>query len=158
ASATLRLVPAEQLAVVVLANSATDSGRVADAIVDEFVPQIGERRKNWAPAPPVARQRRPISPELVGTWVGAIDTYRGKRALTISIDSAGTLIGSLIGDKAEVRVTGGGTSGPRAFGRLPEVDLGIEEARPGSYDVQLGLALYGARLAGSATTVARAGP
>src|SRR4029077_20615511 len=125
---------------------------------DEFVPAIRERRKNWTPPPPFTRQRRPVSAELVGTWVGAIDTYRGKRALTISIDSAGALTGSLSGDKVEVRVTGGGTSGPRAFGRLPEVDLGIEEAKPGSYDVQLGLALYGARLAGSATTVARAGP
>ena len=41
------------------------------------------------------------------------------------------------------------------LGRLPEADLGIEEARPGSYDVQLGLAMQGSRLVGFATTAAR---
>jgi len=157
ASAILRLVPAEQLAVVVLANSATDYTRLADAIVDEFVPQIGERRKNWAPPPPAARQRRPIAPELIGTWVGAIDTYRGKRSLTLSVDSSGEVTGALAGANAEVRLMGGAASGPRVFGRLPEADLGIEEARPGSYDVQLGLAMYGSRLVGFATTAARPG-
>jgi hypothetical protein len=157
ASAILRLVPDEQLAVVVLANSATDYGRVADAIVDEFVPQIAERRKNWTPPPPATRQRRPIAPELIGAWVGAIDTSRGKRSLTLSIDTAGEATGALAGAKAEVRLMGGAASGPRVFGRLPEADLGIEEARPGSYDVQLGLELRGSRLVGFATTAARPG-
>ena len=91
----------------------------------------------------------------MGTWVGAIDTYRGTRSLTLSIDSSGAVTGALAGAKMEVRLTGGGASGPRVFGRLPEADLGIEEARPGSYDVQLGLAMYGSRLVGSATTAAR---
>ena len=155
ASAILRVVPAEQLAVVVLANGATDSARLADSIVDEFVPEIRERRKTWTPPPPVTRQRRSIAPELVGTWVGAIDTYRGQRPLTLSIDSSGEVTGAFSGAKAEVRLTGGSASGPRVFGRLPDADLAIEEARPGSYDVQLGLALYGSRLAGFATTAAR---
>jgi CubicO group peptidase (beta-lactamase class C family) len=155
ASAILRLVPAEQLAVVVLANMGADVVRVADAVLDELVPAIRERRKNWTPPAPATRQRRPISPELVGTWAGAIDTYRGKRSLTLSIDSSGEVTGALAGAKAEVRLTGGGASGPRVFGRLPDADLGIEEARPGSYDLQLGLAMYGSRLAGFATTAAR---
>ena len=157
ASAILRLVPAEQLAVVVLANSATDYTRVADAIVDEFVPQIGERRKKWTPPPSATRQRRPIAPELVGTWVGAIDTYRGKRSLTLSIDASGEVTGALAGATREVRLMGGGASGPVVFGRLLEADLGIEEAKPGSYDVQLGLAMHGSRLVGFATTAARPG-
>jgi len=155
ASSILRLVPDEQVAVVVLANGAADYRRFADSIVDEFVPEIRERRKNWTPPPPLTRQRRPISPELVGTWVGAIDTYRGKRSLTLSIDSSGEVTGALAGAKMEVRLTGGGASGPRVFGRLPEADLDIEEAGPGSYDVQLGLAMYGSHLAGFATTAAR---
>ena len=87
--------------------------------------------------------------------MGAIDTYRGKRSLTLSIDPSGEVTGALAGAKVEARLTGGGASGPRVFGRLPEADLGIEEARPGSYDVQLGLAMYGSRLAGFATTAAR---
>ena len=155
ASALLRLIPGEQLAVVVLANMGADVSRVADAMVDEFVPAIRERRKNWTPPPPITRQRRPLSPELVGAWAGAIDTYRGKRSLTLSIDSSGEVIGALAGATVEVRVTGGGASGPRVFGRLPEADLGIDEARPGTYDVQLGLAMYGSHLAGFATTAAR---
>ena len=157
ASALVRLIPAERLAVIVLANMGADVARVADAVADEFVPEIRERRKNWTPPPPFTRQRRPISPELEGTWVGAIDTYRGKRSLTLSIDSSGEVTGALAGAKVEVRLTGGGASGPRVFGRLPEADLGIEEAEPGSYDVQLGLAMYGSRLAGFATTAARPG-
>ena len=75
----------------------------------------------------------------------------------MSIDSAGDVTGALAGGTVEVRITGGGASGPRVFGRLPETDLGIEEARPGSYDVQLGLGMFGSRLAGFATTAARPG-
>ena len=131
--------------------------KTALVLVDEFVPQIGERRKNWTPPPPATRQRRPIAPELVGTWVGAIDTYRGKRSLTLSIDASGEVIGALAGANTEVRLMGGAASGPRVFGRLPEADLGIEEARPGSYDVQLGLDMRGSRLVGFATTAARPG-
>jgi len=157
ASAILRLIPGERLAIVVLANMGADVSRIADAVVDEFVPAIRERRKNWTPSPPVTRQRRPISPELVGTWAGAIDTYRGKRSLTLSIDSSGEVTGALAGATMEVRLTGGGASGPRVFGRLPEADLGIEEANPGTYDVHLGLAMYGSHLAGFATTAARPG-
>jgi CubicO group peptidase (beta-lactamase class C family) len=155
ATALVRLIPAERLAVIVLANMGADVWVVADAVVDEFVPAIRDRRKTWTPPPPFTRQRRPISPELVGTWVGAIDTYRGKRALTLSIDASGGVTGALAGAKMEVRLTGGGASGPRVFGRLPEADLEIEEARPGSYDVQLGLEIFGSRLAGFATTAAR---
>jgi CubicO group peptidase (beta-lactamase class C family) len=155
ASAILRLIPGERLAVVVLANMGADVSRIADAVVDECVPSIRERRKSWTPPPPLTRQRRAISPELVGTWAGAIDTYRGKRSLTLSIDSSGEVTGALAGATIEVRLTGGGASGPRVFGRLPGADLGIEEATPGTYDVQLGLAMYGSHLAGFATTAAR---
>ena len=88
--------------------------------------------------------------------MGAIDTsYLGKRRLTRAIDSSGEITGAFAGADVAVRLTGGGASGPRVFGRLPEADLGIEEARPGSYDLQLGLEMYGSRLAGFATTAAR---
>lgn len=161
ATTLVRLIPAEQLAVIVLANMGADVRHVADAVVDEFVPAIRERRKTWTPPAPFARQRRPMSPELVGTWVGAIDTYRGKRPLTMSIDAAGavTVKGALAenGAEADIVVLRPGASGDRVFGLLPEVNLGIEEATPGSYDLQLGLGLYGTRLAGSATTQAREG-
>jgi CubicO group peptidase (beta-lactamase class C family) len=156
-SALVRIIPAERFAVIVLVNSAADVGHVADVIVDEFVPAIRERRKDWTPPAPVARQRRPASPELEGTWVGSIETYRGTRALTIFIDASGEVTGTLAGATAAVRLTGGGASGPRVFGTLPEADLGIDEARAGSYDVRLGLAMYGPRLAGFATTAARPG-
>jgi hypothetical protein len=157
ASATLRLIPAHKLAIVVLANSSGVFDHIGDAIVDEFVPEIREHRKNWTPPPAFARQRRPTSPELAGTWVGVIDTYRGKLPLTISINSAGEVSGSLIGSNGEIQITRGGTSNVRVFGTLAEPDLGIDEANPGTYDVELGLSLYGSRLAGSATTAARAG-
>jgi CubicO group peptidase (beta-lactamase class C family) len=158
ASATLRIIPAEKLAVVVLANCCGGAfEHVVDAVVDEFAPEIRERRKNWTPPPPFTRQRRPVSPELVGTWVGAIDTYRGKRPLTISIDSAGEVTGFLNGNKAEIRITRGAASNVRAFGTLSEADLGIDEATSGSYDVQFNVGLYRSRLAGSATTAARPG-
>jgi len=156
-SASIRIIPSEQFAVVILANMGGLYDWLVDAIVDEFVPQIRERRKTWAPPPPATRQRRPISSDIVGTWVGAIDTYRGKRPLTLSIDASGEVTGTLTGATAEVRLTGGGASGPRVFGTLPEADLGIDEARPGSYDVRLGFAMYGPRLAGFATTAARPG-
>jgi hypothetical protein len=156
-SASIRLIPSEQFAVVILANMGGLYDWLVDAIVDEFVPQIRERRTTWKPPPPATRQRRPIVPDLVGTWVGAIDTYRGRRSLTLSIDASGEVTGTLAGAKAEVRLTAGGASGPRVFGTLSEADLEIDEATPGSYDIRLGLALYGSRLAGSATTAARPG-
>jgi CubicO group peptidase (beta-lactamase class C family) len=155
--AMLRLIPGERFAVVVLGNTGSDWNFLIDRVVDEFIPAIRERRNTWTAPPPVTRQRRPVSPDLVGTWVGAIDTYRAQRPLTISIDSAGGLTGSLGGGTADVRITRGGASNVRAFGTLPEADLGIDEAAPGTYDVQLGLARYGSHLVGSATTAARPG-
>lgn len=158
ASTLVRLIPAERLAVIVLANGATDVAKVADAIVDEFIPAIGERRKTWMPPAPVARpQRRPTERELVGTWVGSIDTYRGQRKLTISIDAGGAATGSLAGVTTEIRLTNGVSSGPSVFGLLANADLRIDESKSGSYDVQLSLALYGSRLAGSASTRAHMG-
>jgi hypothetical protein len=154
-SASIRIIPSEQFAVVILANMGGVYDWLVDAIVDEFVPQIRERRKTWKAPTPATRQRRPIVPELVGTWVGAIDTYRGRRALTLAIDSSGEVIGTMAGANAEIRLTGGGASGPRVFGTLPEADLGIDEARDGTYDVRLGLEVRGSRLAGFATTAAR---
>jgi CubicO group peptidase (beta-lactamase class C family) len=153
--AMVRLIPAERLAVVVLGNTGSLWEFLIDRVVDEFVPAIGERRKTWTAPAPFTRQRRPMAPELVGTWVGAIDTYRGKRPLTITIDSAGAVTGTLRLNGADVALTNGASSGPRAFGLLPNVDLGVDEAKAGSYDVRLGLELYGTRLAGSATTEAR---
>ena len=52
-SALVRVIPAERLAVVVLANIGFLLDTVADAVVDEFVPAIRERRKTWTPPPPV---------------------------------------------------------------------------------------------------------
>jgi hypothetical protein len=141
--------------VLILANMGGLYDWLVDAIVDEFVPQIRERRKTWKAAPPATRQRRPIAPELVGAWAGAIDTYRGRRVLTLAIDSSGEVTGTMAGAKAEVRLTGGGASGPRVSGTLPAADLGIDEARDGTYDVRLGLEMRGSRLAGFATTAAR---
>lgn len=154
-SASIRIIPSEQFAVVILANMGGLYDWLVDAIVDEFVPRIRERRKTWTAPRSATRQRRPIVQDLVGTWVGIIDTYRGKRPLTLSIDASGEVTGTLGGANVEVRLTGGGTSGPRVFGTLPEADLGIDEARQGSYDVRLGLAMYGPRLAGFAMTAAR---
>ena len=152
AGAMLRLVPAERLAVIALGNTGSDWNFLIDRVVDEFVPTIRERRKTWTPPPPFTRQRRPMAPELVGTWVGAIDTYRGPRPLRLSIDTAGSVTGTFDGDNVVTTITGGGTSANRVFGVLRAPNLGIEEAKDGSYDVQLGMQLYGSRLVGSATT------
>jgi hypothetical protein len=156
-SALVRLIPSERVAVIVLANTSFILDAVADAAVDAFVPAIRERRKTWTPPPLFTRQRRPLAPELVGTWVGAIDTYRGQRVLTLSIDATGTVTGSVNGDNTgrKIDITRAGASGDRVFGVFPEGDLGLDEATPGSYDLQLGLARYGSRLAGFATTNAR---
>jgi hypothetical protein len=156
-SAFIRIIPDEQLAVIGVANTGALFEFITDTIVDGLVPEIRERRQSWTPPPAETRQRRPISPELAGTWTGAIDTYRGKRPLTISIDSTGAVTGSLTLGDSRVALTRTGTSGPRAFALAPEANLGIDEAKPGTYDVQLGLGLYGSHLAGFATTQARSG-
>jgi hypothetical protein len=69
----------------------------------------------------------------------------------------GMIGGSVNGDNTgkKIDITRAGASGDRVFGVFPEGDLGIDEATPGSYDLQLGLARYGSRLAGFATTNAR---
>jgi hypothetical protein len=155
-SAIVRLVPAVGFAVVVLANGGSQVEWIADLAVDEFIPAIRDRRKTWTAPGGAPRQPQPISAELTGTWVGAIDTYRGRRPLTLSIDAAGKVTGSLAGVTAEVTLVNAGASGPRIFGLLPNADLGIEESQRGSYDVQLRLAMYGTRLAGYASTRAHA--
>ncbi len=92
-STVCRLVPAERLAVVVLANSrAPLAYGLADTITDIVLPEKkdGER--------PAAKkddnedsQREPFAPssELIGTWKGKLVTYQGEAGLTLEIKDTG---------------------------------------------------------------------
>jgi CubicO group peptidase (beta-lactamase class C family) len=156
ATAMVRLLPTERLAIVLLANTATGvADRVANAIIDEFVPAVREARPLWTPPADPPRQRRPISAEVIGSWQGVIRTHRGDRAARIVIDASGAVSGSL-GAPAPIPLNRGGVSADRVFGLLPG-NLDIEEAMPGTYELQLGLGLRGTHLAGFATTTPVAG-
>jgi len=156
ASATLRLVPSEHVAVVALASKGTSlPDRVADAILATLVPGIRERQASALASTTQARSRPAPSSALAGTWKGVIATHNGNRLLELSIDRDGQVRTSVDGSPPAPFVRG--YAGPaRVFG-LMAADLRVADAPPPPYDLQLGVELQQGRLVGFVTTQARPG-
>jgi hypothetical protein len=86
---TLRLLPTERLAVVVLCNAGINlPHRVADEILAAMLPKW---RANRPAAPAVETTPKPFEPpaELVGTWTGKIVTWKAELPLELRILKSG---------------------------------------------------------------------
>jgi hypothetical protein len=152
-STALFMIPAEKVAVVILANSMTPlPNRIADEILAAVLPskwKIGSP----PPFPPVPEFK--AAPELVGQWRGKLCTYKAELPFTLRIAASGEVELSLSGKKAELRdlrwqdgTLRGSFSG----------DVGTEDAdRSRPYRIQLSLKLRGNLLNGAATAVSLSG-
>jgi CubicO group peptidase (beta-lactamase class C family) len=157
ASATLKLIPSEGIVVAVLVNTAAGlSGAIIDEVLSVLLPPYREKRaraadsqkpgrsKSDAPSAPVS-----LPASLTGTWTGSVQTYQGKRPLTLSIAESGDVhakLGSQLGTLLDdARFKNG-----RLTGRMSG-DLGDDAIRP-PYELHFYLDLRGEVLNGAVTT------
>jgi CubicO group peptidase (beta-lactamase class C family) len=87
-STELVLVPAADLAVVVLMNSRSNAAHLSDAILEAILPK-------WKPVPHVASDAKPLlSPvpkTLVGIWKGTLHTYQKNVPVVLNVSETGEL-------------------------------------------------------------------
>jgi CubicO group peptidase (beta-lactamase class C family) len=147
ALALVELFPAEDLGIVILANSWSDSlNSVEQAIVANVLAKSEARPQPVAaPKPP-----QPVDAKLAGHWTGEIRTYRGTVPVEISISSSGTAQGR-IGSAADAALRSVSIKGDHVYG-IVAGDLRNPDAPPPPYDVEFDLFLRGDKLAGATTT------
>jgi hypothetical protein len=110
AQAWLRIIPAERIVVVVLANKGVGfPGDVVDAVLSSLLPRYAERRAvSLAQATKASSQPAPTPPArldsaFVGTWSGIVRVENGDVPIEVAVSDSGT-----------VRATIGLRSGERA--------------------------------------------
>jgi CubicO group peptidase (beta-lactamase class C family) len=148
---TLRLVPSQRLAVVVLCNASNGlPHRISDQIFNLLVPNWGAVRPPTQDHPPFAP-----APELAGTWSGKLSTYRADIPLTLEIRADGD-VHAQIGKQlktllSEARWEDGSLHGVMAG------DIGTEDANRMPYSLSLTLKLRGNVLNGPASAISLPG-
>jgi CubicO group peptidase (beta-lactamase class C family) len=153
ASATLQLIPSEEIAVVVLANTGTTlPSAVVNEVLSTLLPTYREKlaEASGAKTSDVPKTNLP-APGMVGTWIGNIRTYRGNVQLTFSITASGEVQGRL-GSQAPTalkncRFSDDSFTGLMA-GNLPT----LEDTGDDPYDLDFELYLRGSALNGAVTT------
>jgi CubicO group peptidase (beta-lactamase class C family) len=158
ASAQLKLIPSERVAVAVLSNSRHElTYDTVDSIIDVLLPDYpGMRRRDpTTGAAPAAPPFAPVQ-ELPGEWRGQIKTWSGTVPVVMVFQSDGD-VHIRVGEQLEtlvnnVRFEDGRLTG-RCHGTIPTMDI-----RPYPHNLRLSLALRGSTLSGTvaaATTNAR---
>lgn len=147
AFALVELFPAEDLGIVILANSWSDSlNSVEQAIVANVLAKSEARPQPVAaPKPP-----QPLDAKLAGNWAGEIRTYHGTVPVEISISSSGSAQGR-VGTAANTSLRSVSIKGDHVYG-IVSADLRDPDAPPPPYDVEFDLFLRGDKLAGATTT------
>lgn len=150
---SLRLIPSEKLAVVVLCNGGDRlPHRISDEILATLLPKWKVDRT--PPQEPPATAFQP-PPELIGSWTGTLYTYKGELPLTLRVLESGDVharLGSQLRTLLnDVRWQDGCLSG-RMTG-----DIGAEDANRRPYLLDLTLKLRGAALNGPASAVSLPG-
>jgi CubicO group peptidase (beta-lactamase class C family) len=97
-STDLKLLPTEDLAVVVLCNTSNSKAyTIKEEIIGALVPKYGEKYRAKMQAPPIAA--KPFAPPagLVGEWRGGIHTYSGIQSVGLSIRENGEIKVTMFG-------------------------------------------------------------
>ena len=156
AMAFLRLIPSEEIVVVMLTNTGDDfPPKIVDEILSVLLPPY-RLKMEAAKAKPAPKPDTKPSPSMIGDWVGHIHTYHGDLPFTLSISAAGDVQAKL--KSAPVETLGKFEFTDRGLlGRLAG-NLGtVEDTGPEPYDLDFELYLKGNMLYGSTTTRPRPG-
>ena len=153
-STTLRLFPAEKIAIVVLTNSGSHplTGLVAEEIISVMIPGAARRPSGSPPTP--APAFKPAS-ELVGTWKGSVHTYQGDLAFTLDIKPDGA-VHARLGTQSQTLVNRANVRDGYLTGVMPG-DIGTEDASRRPHTLNLSLKLRGDVLNGAMTAVSLPG-
>ncbi len=150
--ALLELFPTEDVGVVLLANSWSDTlnmpNAIEQAIVAPLLPHFHSRPQPQSTAS-VQAPSNPVSQHMVGEWAGEIQTYRGALPVALSIGPAGGVHGQL-GSGAKMALRSVSIKGTHLYGVL-SADLRDPDA-PRCNEVEFDLYLRGSKLAGAVTT------
>ena len=100
--AYLQLIPSEDIAVAVVANTFVDGAKIVDEVLAALLPEYKKRLAAAAsvsaplaqPAPPQPPAPQ-FPPELAGSWTGFVGTYKGRVPLTVTIDATGRVMAKL---------------------------------------------------------------
>lgn len=149
----LGLYPAEDLAVVVLANTTANAtvGRIAAEIVGALVPRYADslrvRRARATPPRPTAWG---TPAPLAGTWTGSVRTWQGVEPMTLTFQPDGDVVASL-GSQPRALVWGPAWQGDSVFTGRFAATMPTDDARLHRHSVLLRLTLRGGTLSGMAT-------
>ena len=167
AMAFLRLIPSEEIVVVVLTNTGDEfPPKIVDEILSVLLPTYRLKREaasNSKPQEPSVPAKPPSS--LVGEWVGHVHTYRGDVPLTFSISASGDVQAKLRSAAAQP-VNRFEFTDRGLIGRLTgNFNLGTDDdTGPEPYDLDVELYFHkmpatrkGDMLYGAATTRQRSG-
>jgi CubicO group peptidase (beta-lactamase class C family) len=150
---SLRLIPAEKLAVVALSNSSSAlPHRISDDILAALLP-------NWKvvrtpPQEPSSKAFQP-PPELIGTWTGTLYTYKAELPLTLRFLESGD-VHARLGSQLKTLLNDPRWQDGYLSGRMTG-DVGTEDANRRPYLLNLTLKLRGAVLNGPASAVSLPG-
>ncbi len=150
---TLRLVPSERLAVVVLCNGGSQlPHRIADQIMEKMIPA-------WK-APAASGQSAEMGPfqappELVGEWRGNLSTFEKDLPLTLRVFASGDVHAKL-GNQLETLLDHPAWSENELRGAMTG-DIGTADANRRAYTLSLTLKLRGNTLSGPAAAISLPG-
>jgi len=156
AMAFLRLIPSEEIVVVMLTNTGDEfPPKIIDEILSVLLPSYRLKRASVSNTQQSKPDNKPAS-SLVGNWVGKVKTYRGDVPLTFSISASGDVQAKL-GSVASTPLNKFEFTGDGLLGRLTGNLRTTEDTGPEPYDLDLELYLKDDMLYGATTTRPRAG-
>jgi CubicO group peptidase (beta-lactamase class C family) len=149
-STSLRLFPAEKIAIVVLTNAGSHpvAGTVMEEIEKVLLPDL--RRRPPAP-PPAATARFEPPNELVGTWTGQVHTYRAPLAFTLEIKADGD-VHARLGTQLQTLLNRAALRDGYLTGTMMG-DIGTEDASRTPHTLSVMLKLRGSALVGGVTAM-----
>ncbi|HZQ22050.1 MAG TPA: serine hydrolase domain-containing protein [Terriglobales bacterium] len=148
--AVLQMIPSEQIAVAVIANTGTTIPfEIVDKVLSDLLPRYREDLATQPPTPPQS-PAPPATTSLVGTWTGHLQTWKGSIPLTLRISGLREVQVQWKNDPW-LTATGVDIADPRVY-CIVHGQVETPDAPRPPYDLELELYLRGRALVGAATT------
>jgi hypothetical protein len=151
--AVLQLIPSEQIAIAVLANTGTTvPSTIVEEVLSDLLPHFAEeRRKRNSQHKPTPVQSSG-SPRPLGEWAGSVTTWKGP--VPLRLDIRPNTIEAQIASQTPVQLSDVRTKQSYIYGAA-RGDLGTSDAARPPYDIQIEVYLRNGKLTGAATAVPR---